>query len=195
MQRKTCRKCGVEFPATLEYFYKNAGGKYGVTPRCKPCVDQDNKKSHRKRLEAAPEKIRAQQNARTRKSYYKHLEKNRAMQREYQARNRADPQKNHEIKARKRAGGARLSADELEALFQAQGCVCAICGTSDPGSKIGWNVDHCHATGKVRFVLCAHCNRGLGAFRDRPDIMRKAADMIEIFNKNQADKPVAAIMA
>lgn len=32
---KTCRKCGEKKPATLEFFYKNPGGKFGLTPRYK----------------------------------------------------------------------------------------------------------------------------------------------------------------
>lgn len=71
---KTCRKCLKEFPATLEFFYKNSGGKFGVTPRCKTCVNQDNAASHAKRLAANPEKIRAQATARSKKYYYSNLE-------------------------------------------------------------------------------------------------------------------------
>lgn len=193
MQTKTCRKCAQELPADLDHFYRNAGGKYGLTPRCKPCVDEDNRLSHAKRLAADPEKIRAQATARSKRHYHNNLDKARATSRASAARARLDPDKLRKIQARKRAAGAGLTPEELEAMFQAQGCVCAICGTDEPGSIIGWNLDHCHKTNRVRFVLCAHCNRGLGAFRDNPAVMRKAADMIEQFNQGQADRPVAAI--
>ena len=176
---KICRKCGKEFPATLEFFYKNAGGKYGVTPRCKPCVNEDNKEAHARRLTHEPEKLRAQATARSQKYYYQNLEKARETSRLSAAKARQDPEKRLKIYARKRAAGAGLTPEELEAMFAAQGNACAICTSTDPGSKIGWNVDHCHATGQVRFVLCAHCNRGLGGFRDNPAWLRKAADMLE----------------
>lgn len=192
-QMKTCRKCGKDLPATLEFFYKNTGGKFGLTPRCKTCVNEDNALSHAKRLAADPVKIRAQATARSKKSYQKHLEPSRKRHRDYQAKLRSIPERYAEIQAKKRGGGARLSAEELEAMFQAQGCVCAICGSDKSGSQNGWNVDHCHKTNQVRFVLCAHCNRGLGAFRDNPDWLRKAAEMLETFNQNQADRPVDAI--
>jgi hypothetical protein len=186
---KTCRKCGGSFPANTEFFYRNPRGKFGVTPRCKPCVNEDNKASHAARLMRDPDKIRLQANERSKRSYRKNLEESRKKQREFQARNRADPEKNEKIKARKRADGAGLTPDQWNAMFDAQGCRCAICGSASPGSKNGWNTDHCHKTKRVRFILCAHCNRGLGAFKDNPEIMRKAADMIEAIN----NKPVEAI--
>lgn len=58
---------------------------------------------------------------------------------------------------------------------------CQICGSDDTGVKTQkrFNVDHCHRTGKVRGVLCCHCNLGLGRFKDDPALMRAAADYIE----------------
>lgn len=155
---------------------------FGLTPRCKPCVNEDNKASHAARLLRDPDKVRGQGCARSKKNYWKNLEKNRAYQREHQAKNRLDPDKYERIKARKRAGGAGLTPEQIEEIFSAQGKCCAICESTDPGSKSGWNLDHCHKTKKVRFVLCAHCNRGLGAFKDDPAIMRKAAKMMEAIN-------------
>lgn len=174
MDHKICRKCGTEKPATLEFFYKNAGGKFGLTPRCKPCVNEDNEESHKRRLAANPEKVRAQASARSKKSYHKNLEVNQERQRVHQKARRENPVKGEIIKARKRAGGAGLSPEEVEAIRQNQGNLCAICEDPDPT-----DLDHCHKTGKVRWLLCTHCNRALGAFRDRPDLMRKAASMLE----------------
>ena len=50
---------------------------------------------------------------------------------------------------------------------------CVICGT--PGELV---VDHDHTTGKVRGLLCSHCNRGLGHFRDSPMLLEFAAQYL-----------------
>jgi 5-methylcytosine-specific restriction endonuclease McrA len=34
---KVCTKCGQEFPATREFFYRNALGRNGLNPQCKQC--------------------------------------------------------------------------------------------------------------------------------------------------------------
>jgi hypothetical protein len=50
---------------------------------------------------------------------------------------------------------------------------CVICG--DSGKLV---VDHSHQTGKVRGMLCNHCNRGLGHFRDDPMLLEFAAQYL-----------------
>jgi hypothetical protein len=65
----------------------------------------------------------------------------------------------------------------------AQKGLCAICGTSDPGSTRSgqprFRIDHDHETGKVRALLCNQCNKGIGSLGDDPERLRKAADYIE----------------
>lgn len=66
-----------------------------------------------------------------------------------------------------------LTVEDVERMA-AEGC--HICGTLDwPGQHNRPHVDHCHATGRVRGVLCTDCNTGLGKFRDDPDRLEAAA--------------------
>ena len=174
MNEKTCRKCQKTFPATLTFFYKNSGGKYGVTPRCKACVNEDNAASHARRLAKDPARVRAQAAARAAKHYHSNLASSRKRARHSAAKARQDPAKKLKITSRKRAGGAGLSPAEIEAIRVQQGDLCAICNTPHPT-----DLDHCHTTNKVRWLLCTHCNRGLGAFRDQPALLRKAATLLE----------------
>jgi hypothetical protein len=88
---------------------------------------------------------------------------------------------------KKRANGVGITKNQWEKMFDSQGRVCAICRSEISGHKKGWQLDHCHKTKKVRFILCTHCNRGLGGFRDSPELLRRAANALEAFNKNGLD--------
>ncbi len=57
---------------------------------------------------------------------------------------------------------------------------CKICGGVNFNKRNKrLSVDHCHETGKIRGLLCDPCNKGLGHFRDSPEMLRKAADYLE----------------
>lgn len=73
-----------------------------------------------------------------------------------------------------------LTLNEYNEMFHAQGGQCAICGTADlpidprTGKLYELAIDHCHKSGKVRALLCHHCNVGLGGFRDDPVLLHAA---------------------
>lgn len=71
-----------------------------------------------------------------------------------------------------------LEPEVFEAMVAACGNRCAICDR-DMGQGIGCNVDHCHATGRVRGLLCRLCNTALGQAGDSPARLRAMADYIE----------------
>lgn len=74
-----------------------------------------------------------------------------------------------------------LTTEQFDQMLVDQGGVCAICGGTSAradgdGSLV---VDHDHATGAVRALLCNLCNAGIGHLRDDPRIMRAAIDYVE----------------
>lgn len=81
-----------------------------------------------------------------------------------------------------------ISGEQVARMLEAQGHVCAICRLPETkiikGRVIALSVDHCHAQGHVRALLCAACNTGLGAFRDNPDLLRAAISYLEGHLKN-----------
>lgn len=93
------------------------------------------------------------------------------------AQNRADQPMRHRKYTLAKYG---LTEDEYERMRAEQGDCCAICKTTDKRSPWGeWPIDHCHATGVVRGLLCGSCNRALGLLADDPEIMRAAAAYVE----------------
>jgi Recombination endonuclease VII len=63
----------------------------------------------------------------------------------------------------------RISLEQFNTMFSAQGGLCAVCRTDHPQRRNkGWAVDHDHATKKVRGILCHRCNLVLGMVRDCP---------------------------
>lgn len=67
-----------------------------------------------------------------------------------------------------------LTPADSEVLVAERQGVCCTC-LAAPAE----HVDHCHGTGRVRGVLCFSCNAGLGQFKDRPDVIRRAAAYVE----------------
>jgi len=74
----------------------------------------------------------------------------------------------------------QVTLAEFQTLLEKQGSQCAICGHADMSNpNIFPVVDHCHATGKVRGILCLNCNHGLGKFMDNPRLLKKASTYLK----------------
>jgi hypothetical protein len=71
-----------------------------------------------------------------------------------------------------------ITQADYESMLEEQGGCCAICGTKNTGHTAHFAVDHDHATGKVRGLLCSLCNTGLGGFRDDPKRLEAAINYI-----------------
>ena len=71
-----------------------------------------------------------------------------------------------------------ITLDDFETMLQGQNHQCALCGTTEPGGKGTFHVDHCHETGKIRALLCHFCNIMLGHAKEDPELLEKAAAYI-----------------
>ena len=87
---------------------------------------------------------------------------------------------NAEYKLKKAYG---VTSQEKQNLVDIQSGKCAICNTELDRAKFT-NVDHCHSTGKVRGILCHHCNFGLGQFKDNINLLKSA---IKYLKENDAN--------
>ena len=84
--------------------------------------------------------------------------------------------KNNLTRKCKRLG---ISADEFTRLYKLQDGKCALCEIDQGECIKRFAIDHDHATGIVRGLLCDKCNRGIGLLNDSPSILIKAAEYVQ----------------
>jgi hypothetical protein len=72
-----------------------------------------------------------------------------------------------------------ITIEQYDSMFEEQSGKCAICQTEKPRGKGGFHVDHDHATGKVRKLLCTSCNMALGLLNDNEELLVKASEYLK----------------
>lgn len=68
-----------------------------------------------------------------------------------------------------------ITKSQFEEMKSKQDGRCAIC--LKPTQKLC--VDHCHSTGRVRGLLCGHCNAAIGMFGENETTMRRAIEYLK----------------
>jgi hypothetical protein len=121
-----------------------------------------------------PKKTLERERQRNVRRYHKDVEASRAKGR------RLHPRK--QVAARERILKQKygITSADVERMRVEQGDRCAIC--SKVFDKTHCNkmcVDHCHATGVVRGLLCTLCNLGVGNFRDRRELLENAISYLD----------------
>lgn len=195
---KGCCRCKLDKD---EPAYSPAEWEKSVSRRCRECIRAKNKATiakspeklaerNRKYYEENREAVREAQRAR----YVTNREVYNANSKAYNETNRVEISLKRSLNKDslsykswvhrlRRVYG--LTPDDYARMLEEQSYGCAICGTDSPGNVGGptaarkvFAVDHCHTSGKVRGLLCHHCNRGLGLFRDNPTALRLAAEYV-----------------
>lgn len=72
-----------------------------------------------------------------------------------------------------------LTPEAYRGMLELQAGLCACC-TKPMKPGYGTHVDHDHATGKVRALVCNRCNNGL-AFMDSPVFLADAKSYLEVY--------------
>jgi hypothetical protein len=141
--------------------------------------------AYREKLRAARRRYRESHKAELRERHHRkweadpvYREKVRAARRRYRASHR------EQLRARGREWRRkkdfrevyRMTLEDYYVMLAQQDGACAICGRKPKERLV---VDHCHATGNVRGLLCAKCNTGLGFYQDNPDRLLAAIAYLE----------------
>lgn len=136
-----------------EAFSKDRAAKDGLRNRCRKCMSEIFKADYRSRPEVWKGRVKKWDAA--------NPDKRKRIQRR--------------VDLRILYGLSLEGYDQM--LREQRGC-CAIC---DQVMKRPY-VDHCHRTGRIRALLCASCNTGIGGLKDSPQICYRAAAYLEKFS-------------
>lgn len=159
---KTCPGCQQHLPVT-EYPPGRCAG--GINSYCKECFRTKNRLAAT-RNRKSPEARRAE--------YQANAEEMRAKARERYHRNpEAAAKASRKWWLKKKYG---LTLEQYDQMLSDQGGGCAICGGKESrGYQVNFHVDHDHATGAVRGLLCAPCNTAIGLLQDDHEVVLRAA--------------------
>lgn len=162
-ERKRCSKCGEHKPHS-EY-YAHPRGASGLQPSCKTCCAR----RAREYRAAHPEVQRAQ------KARYRAVNPQRVRDGVNAWRRVNRDRVNAGRRRRRMLWEYGLEPFVYAIVFAAQDARCAIC-LERPDRLV---VDHCHATGTLRGLLCNECNSALGFLGDSPEALERAARYLE----------------
>lgn len=103
---------------------------------------------------------------------------------------RATPEGKRWVKDQNLKSKYGISLLEYEAMLEAQEFKCAICKVPHEDSKFKiLCVDHNHATGALRKLLCRRCNMIIGNAGESVELLRNMIEYLEVHNGT--DKPVS----
>lgn len=69
-----------------------------------------------------------------------------------------------------------LTEEDYASLLKSQNNCCKLCQVNPIRTPV---IDHCHATDKVRGIVCQRCNMAIGLFEGYKDVLHKIPDYLE----------------
>lgn len=125
--------------------------------------------------------IECEKEVRRARGYYKRYHQRHKTERNQYCReyDRSNPARQHARRHKSKLAVYGITPDDYDNLYQDQEGCCAICGKHQSGFKRRFGVDHCHKTGRIRGLLCHHCNTALGNLRDDPSLLLSAIEYLE----------------
>lgn len=163
METKVCSKCQIE--KDLNFFMKDKSTKSGYTYDCKEC----RKIKDTKWRKDNPDKIKK-----------KNSERKDERRDFYQSERGVSSSRRTHLKMK-----YGIELETYEKMYQEQNQLCLICQQPEQRTRNTFlAVDHCHETNVVRGLLCSHCNRALGLFRDSVKILQSAINYL-VKHKNK----------
>jgi hypothetical protein len=138
---------------------------------------EKHREAVRRHRAAHPEKYLGYSRKGQRRYYRDNPEKCREQQRRYY---NANPDARRQIAYKGKYG---FSLKKYNAMLAEQGGVCAICKGPQLSKRRHFAVDHDHVDGRVRGLLCDHCNRGLGCFKDSLMIIERVRSYLTTFSQ------------
>ncbi len=167
---KICTKCKQEKPESE--FYKRNGK---CVSACRSCTNEYWKRHYQANKEIVQHRVykyKTEHQEQSRDYYAQYYADNREKLNAYKAKwSKDNPMKALNISLKRRFGISRL---DYESMLASQEGRCAICGSSDPRIGNCFCVDHDHKTGKIRGLLCRHCNSLIGFARDEQVVLERA---------------------
>jgi len=141
--------------------------RYHTDPKRKEYV-KDKQANRRAAIKADPIKHAEQ------KEYMKAYSKANRAKLSEQSR---DLYRRDNIKIRLQRKGIKPTPEVLDYIQNHKG-TCDLCGSPPDDRWKEFAFDHCHTTGVFRGLLCGRCNKAIGLFLDKPELMELAASYV-----------------
>lgn len=187
---KHCPKCDKDLDE--KDFYLARSSMDGLTVWCKECNKASARGWYALNREKAIEKQRIwslecpeEKKAKRAKYYAENKEREKKnMQRWYRLNRR---EKDSYSNKRFLRLYYKMSEEDYEKRYKEQNGCCAICkGNNLSGRRL--SVDHNHATGYIRGLLCGNCNLGIGNFKDNVEFFKTAIEYLQKEPMTQGDQ-------